>query len=227
MWNSDRSYYLWDDKYAKEKAYKVNKARETAKQMLQDRGYIIVEDEEKRNRAIRSNEDYPYHIYGIRIIDANMSADNIVNDNMADHILVFFPEEELIGVLTIKQIAITLYKLEIYRAIIIMKHGHSLTPFAARVIEKLKKYCYIEPFSIMELQYNVTKHKLVPKHEILSNEDKMNLFKKYRLSSEKQLPKIQHEDAVARYFGAKPGQVLKITRPSETAGRYVTYRIVV
>ncbi|MFH0987224.1 MAG: DNA-directed RNA polymerase subunit H [Candidatus Micrarchaeota archaeon] len=69
-------------------------------------------------------------------------------------------------------------------------------------------------------------HELVPTHEILSEEDAKAVLEKYSIKTD-QLPKILSLDAACKTIDAKKGQILRITRKSQTAGKSIYYRLVV
>ena len=68
-------------------------------------------------------------------------------------------------------------------------------------------------------------HELVPKHEILTKLDKKELLEKLGIV-ETQLPKIALSDPGITNLEAKLGDVVKITRKSQTAGYSTYYRFV-
>jgi DNA-directed RNA polymerase subunit H (RpoH/RPB5) len=83
----------------------------------------------------------------------------------------------------------------------------------------------VEIFFIKELLHNISKHVLVPKHEILKDESEIEeMMNKYQLKNKSQLPIILKTDAMARYLDVKPGDIVKITRNSLSAGETVVYR---
>ena len=107
----------------------------------------------------------------------------------------------------------------------VLVYSDAMTNAALKVIPAVLP-AVIEYFSEQDLLVNITHHELVPRHVLLSAAEKKRLLERYRLR-DNQLPRIQAKDPVARYLGLKRGQVVKIIRRSETAGRYASYRLVV
>ncbi|KAF8403606.1 hypothetical protein HHK36_011710 [Tetracentron sinense] len=83
----------------------------------------------------------------------------------------------------------------------------------------------VEIFQITDLLMNITKHILMPKHEILTNEEKQKLLKKLNLE-DNQIPRMLKKDAIARYYGLEKGQVVKSTYDGEITDSHVSYRCV-
>jgi DNA-directed RNA polymerase subunit H len=77
-----------------------------------------------------------------------------------------------------------------------------------------------------ELPFKITDHLLVPKHELMPPDEAATILKKYNASPH-EFPFVLSTDAAAKSIGAKPGDFVKVTRGSETAGETVYYRYVV
>lgn len=137
-------------------------------------------------------------------------------------IFVEFSTEAAIGIKQLRTYAQWLHDRNYYSGVYI-----AAAPVTTAALKQtLNLPIGIEVFQEQDLLVNITKHELVPKHILLSPEEKKALLERYRLK-ETQLPRIRVEDPVAKYLGLRRGQVVKIIRKSETAGRYASYRWVI
>lgn len=83
---------------------------------------------------------------------------------------------------------------------------------------------FIHLFLMKELMYNPMKHELVPKHKKLSEEEVKAFLEETQIKSKNLLPFIQKTDIIARWLGLGAGDVVRITRYTETSGKYYYYR---
>ncbi len=72
---------------------------------------------------------------------------------------------------------------------------------------------------------SILAHELVPPHEVMTEGEVEELLNRYRIKKE-QLPKIKTTDPVIKEIKAKEGDVVRITRKSRTAGKFLSYRLV-
>lgn len=198
--------------------YKMWRVRRTVLQLCHDRGYLIVQDElDETFDMFKSKFNGQPTREELTLLCAH-------NNNVNDKMYVFFPDDPKIGVKVVQQYAIKMEEDQVQRAIVIVRAG--LTPSAKQAMKNLGPEYVMEDFLESEMLINITEHELVPQHILLTVEEKEELFSRYKLK-ESQLMKMLTTDPVARYYGFKRGQVIKIIRNSDTAGRYVTHRLVV
>jgi DNA-directed RNA polymerase I, II, and III subunit RPABC1 len=203
--------------------YRLWRIRKTVMALCHDRGYLVTQDE------LDQSLDQFKQQFGDKPSEKQPSRNDLIilvahNDDPTDQMFVFFPDEPKIGIKTIRAYCKRMQEENITRAIIVVQQG--MTPSAKQsLVDMLPKYV-LEQFLESELLINLTEHELVPEHVVMMPEEKRELLLKYKLK-ENQLMRIQVGDPVARYYGLKRGQVIKIIRPSETAGRYISYRLVV
>jgi DNA-directed RNA polymerases I, II, and III subunit RPABC1 len=84
---------------------------------------------------------------------------------------------------------------------------------------------YVNIINIKRLQYNIMEHQLVPKHIVLTDEEKEEVKLKYNIMSDKDIPDISRFSPVSQVIGIRPGNFCKIIRPSKTSIKSDFYRV--
>ncbi|KFX97946.1 hypothetical protein V495_00379 [Pseudogymnoascus sp. VKM F-4514 (FW-929)] len=213
------------------------RAWRTVHQMVNDRGYELNEDElsisldEFKSRFTNDGvPDRKKMIFtarpSVEMVARYSNPVTAANPNppKADvgTIYVEFLADTNVGIKQMRSFAQVLSQGNFHTGILVT-HVH-ITPAAMKIVPAVASETRIECFLEQDLLVNITHHELVPKHVLLSKEERSKLLQRYRLK-DTQLPRIQVGDPVARYLGLRRGQVVKIIRTSETAGRYASYRL--
>jgi DNA-directed RNA polymerases I, II, and III subunit RPABC1 len=170
----------------------MERAYEICMEMIEQRDYKILDRDEERILAIKPN---------------------------GEQMCVFVAPSHKFNVETIQEYISMMKKMNLTHSIVVIKDN--ATPIAKKIIEESPDL-NIELFYVDELQYNITKHYLVPKHELAYKKGTKEyvVFKKRYMAEN--FPVILKTDAVARFYAFQKGDIIKVARPNGI----ITYRIV-
>ena len=171
-------------------------------EMLLDREYTI------DKKYLNPTEDELVTNY-----EENNSKIEFTHEDKLVNIYFFYNK---LGVNDIKLLFKKLLKEEINHIILVIKH--KLTSYGKKEMTFLGKNMVKEIFFMDNMILNITKHYLVPKHELLTKEETKLFIKKFG----KKIPHIKLNDKICRYYNGKIDQIFRIYRQNE-----LYYRIVV
>lgn len=196
----------------------IYNSRKILLEILQERGFNITK----------------YSNFGITeigiLLDNNQLDMLLENDNTKKKIYVKFYINKLIKPQNIYDIVEDLFHIETILEkkddlMIIIKDEPNDT-----MMENIKdiwvsENIYVSLLNIKRLQFNILKHSLVPKHTLLSLDEKEAFMKKYNIIDKSQIPDISFFGPVSIVLGIRPDDVVKIERSSRTAIQSDFYRI--
>lgn len=191
-------------------------SRRTVLEMLKDRGYSVPSSE-----IDISLQDFR-GVYGQNPDIELLKFSATHKSDPSKRMLVIFCGLGVVKVGMIRLITVQITDRDSLTGLILVLQNN-ITNQAMKALDLFK--FKIEIFQITDLLVNITKHILKPKHQVLSEQAKQRLLKKYSIE-EKQLPRLLKKDAISRYYGLERGQVVKVTYDGDITGSHVTYRCV-
>ncbi len=169
----------------------MEKAHEICLEMFNQRGYKVIEKDDEQILAVKKN---------------------------GNQVCAFMVNIPKFNVERIQEYIAIMKKMNVIHSIIVYKDN--ATPVAKKVIEETTDIL-IELFQEEEMQYNITKHYLVPQHELVFEKGRKNT-KEFKEKYSDKFPILLKSDPISRFYGYNRGDIIKVTRK----GGHVMYRIV-
>lgn len=127
--------------------------------------------------------------------------------------LLYFSSKSRISEKDILEFLDTINKSGTSRGIIIVE-----SPSSSVILNLIRKHSdIIQIFHKKQLIFDITTHRKVSPHRILTGEEKISFLERFRVNPDF-TPCIDSQDAMAKWIGARPGDVVEVLRKSETAG---------
>ena len=202
---------------------KLYKIRKTCLEMLEDRKYVIA------NIIKNISYDDFKKMFNNKNIDLKIVANDLENipEMERKNIYIYFQiDDSSFGKNDLKKIIndiYTKYKTEDVLIILVLKDNPNT---AVKKELKNSKYKNIEVFERKNLEFNVSKHILIPQHIKLTKEQSQNVLETYNCTYE-QLPKIFSTDPQIKYHGMKVGDICKIIRNTKENGIDIAYKLII
>ncbi|WFD01526.1 DNA-directed RNA polymerases II 24 kDa polypeptide (RNA polymerase II subunit 5) [Malassezia obtusa] len=144
----------------------------TIHELVADRGYEVADEEINMDL-----DTFKAEMSTNGVIDRNrLNFFTAHRDNPDERLFVFYSTERNVGVKTMRQFINVLEEKNITRGIIIW--SDKMTSAAKKVIEAMRLQLVLEDFEEAFLLVNITHHQLVPKHEVLTPEEKTELLQR-------------------------------------------------
>nr|XP_023916719.1 DNA-directed RNA polymerases II and IV subunit 5A-like [Quercus suber]POF05235.1 dna-directed rna polymerases ii and iv subunit 5a [Quercus suber] len=125
---------------AEDETNRLFRIRKTVMQMLKDQGYLVADFE------VDMTKDQLRRKYGESMKREDLVINKTKRIDSSDQIYVFFPEEQKVGVKTMKTYTNRMRSENVFRAILVVQQ--SLTPFARTCISEISTKFHLEVFQV-------------------------------------------------------------------------------
>ena len=192
---------------------------ETIKNIYKSRNILI---EILQNRDFNVNDYNEFSINEVNLMVNNNQLDLLLENSNSTKIFVKYYLGKSLRPANIQEIVDDLFNLEEILSkdddlLIIVKDdiNDSIKNMLIHIWNNQK--IFVSVISLKRLQYNILNHILVPQHIIMTEEEKIDVKKRYNVIDDSKFPEISRFDPVSTLIGLRPDKLCKIIRPSKTS----------